>query len=385
MKHKLAYIIDFWSTNSAHEVINFGYLMMISEIYEKVVYVANKSSINNLNQFAVACGNKFTNVEFIIHEIKQFSIRPGCLSGLLNALFIGYKGNTVYRNTPKGADVFYNNNFHFTCLYNKWLKGSNNNVFYLCHAEMELIQSAKDRGYFAHLFKYYLKYMYEYSSLPDKTKIILLSEGMAQSFKQLISKKNQYKIFGMDHCYIRPMSNAIIKDIDYNGIKIGIPGSITKERGLDTLKGVLSAYSNSNAKIFSISSISEHIENDKFEIVNKTNKQLPFEEYAGYVHQMDAFLFLYDINSYQLSASGALLEAIWNEKPIIALKNAYFEYMFNKFGPMGYLVDSVDDLINIINNLTISNIDSFKENIIKAKERLLPQNVTKSLKDIIDA
>jgi hypothetical protein len=41
---------------------------------------------------------------------------------------------------------------------------------------------------------------------------------------------------------------------------------------------------------------------------------------------------LYDTNGYKLTASGSILEAIWNEKPIIALSNEYFKYLFDKYG-----------------------------------------------------
>ena len=92
-------------------------------------------------------------------------------------------------------------------------------------------------------------------------------------------------------------------------------------------------------------------------------------------------LFLYDKGSYKLTASGAILEAIWNQKPIIALHNYYFDYIFEKFGDLGFLCDSIDELVNKINEIALDReiLTHFSENLKNAKEALLPQNVKKQL------
>ena len=72
--------------------------------------------------------------------------------------------------------------------------------------------------------------------------------------------------------------------------------------------------------------------------------------------EMDCYLFLYDVDSYKYTASGAILEAIWNEKPIFALNNYYFRYMFDKYGKLGYLANTVDELAQIVNSLNKSTL-----------------------------
>jgi len=87
---------------------------------------------------------------------------------------------------------------------------------------------------------------------------------------------------------------------------------------------------------------------------------------------------LYPNSSYELIASGAVLDAINIKKPILALKNNYFNYLFDKFGAFGYLAESVQELILIIETIEKKNrifdFDTIQNN-------LNVKNITKSFKD----
>lgn len=55
---------------------------------------------------------------------------------------------------------------------------------------------------------------------------------------------------------------------------------------------------------------------------------VPRDELEARVKKLDFILYLYPTDSYQLMASGAILDALSLQKPIIALKNDYFDYIF---------------------------------------------------------
>ena len=255
----------------------------------------------------------------------------------------------------------------------------------MCHAEMELLVSADGAGWFANIFKYYLRFLFNILKLNKQSKFILLSTDMAEMFKGYISAKNRDRIFGMDHCYIRPISETVGNPVSFEGIKIGLPGAVSPSRGIASLKKLVPMVSNPSVRFYAISTLSEHITAGNFVELNKSGERLPFDLYNSYVKQMDAYLMMYNLGSYKMTASGALLEAIWNEKPVFALRNVYFEYMFKKFGNLGYLADSIEELAEKINHLTPTDITGFVENIKKTKTALLPANVKNQLKDIIEA
>ena len=93
---------------------------------------------------------------------------------------------------------------------------------------------------------------------------------------------------------------------------------------------------------------------------------------------LDFILFLYPKDSYRLIASGAILEAISLKKPILALRNDYFNYLFKKFGDFGYLTDSIEGLISLINTIQIKNKQF---NFDTIQNNLSIENITTNLKN----
>ncbi len=384
-KHKLAYVIDCASHGNFHEVINQGFLMMISNLYERVIYISDKTACDNLRENLHRCNVCLTNTVFESKTIKEIKFKPNSVSVFLSAIKIGYLNNYFYRKTEANADVFFCNFLHFTALINQIIPlRKRNRTFYMCHAEMEFIESASKRGCFAHVFKWYLRFLFNVLKINKQSKFVLLSDDMAETFKGLISPKNRDCIFGMEHCYIRPTVDLKKKKVNFEGLKIGLPGAVSPERGVENLKNLVCLIDNPNVRLYAIGTLSEHICSANLVELNTTGMRIPFDEYEEYAKQMDAFLMMYDLGSYKMTASGALLEAIWNEKPVFALRNVYFEHMFKIFGKLGVLVNSVEELASTINALTVESLEEYKKNLVAAKKLLSPSNVTKQLEGIIE-
>ena len=75
---------------------------------------------------------------------------------------------------------------------------------------------------------------------------------------------------------------------------------------------------------------------------------MPDGEFQRAVAALDFILLLYPHDTYRLMASGAVLDALRFEKPIIALRTDYFEYLFKKFGKFGYLANDTGELLHLI-------------------------------------
>lgn len=381
MKKKTAYIIDTYSFGSYHEVINQGLFMMVSHIYENVVYIAEKSAINNLKLLLQECHINYDGIKFESHNFSRIKIfHYKGLSYLLYLIKVSVLNYFYYMQTSKDSDVFYNNNIHFaTVLFKYFSFYKKNRIYVICHSELEWIDPLKSQSLVERFVGRFYRFEFNCIKLSDRILYLLLSSDMADYFKTFVKKENQKNISWIDHCYIRPETNANVKKKDRDKISIGIPGAINKNRGLEALKELLYGLNNRNVQIYSISFITEELKSPNFEVLNKTGKLLPFEDYNKYINQMDAMLFLYNVGDYKLTASGAVLESIWNGKPIIALKNYYFEYLFRKFGPLGVLCDNVEDLINYINNSSIDTFERYTKNLQRAKEELMPYNIKKQL------
>ena len=379
-----ALIIDPYSHGSYHEVINLGYLIMISDLYEKVDYIADESSCKNLKNLLLQCKVKSDNINFIQKKISYPKCNIKGIEYLLKIILLSIFDYFYYLRAIKDSDIFYNNNIFFATPLIQWFSfGKSNKTFILCHNEMELIDKSFVYSLTTKIISFVLRFSFCYIKLSKRLNYILLSSSMVDYFNSFISKRNYNRIFAIDHCYLRPIRHYSEELVEQSYIRIGIPGAITPQRGLETLKQIIQDLKNDKLKIFSISTISDDIQNEQFVSLNKGTSLLPFEKYNSYIKAMDYMLLFYDRDSYKLTASGAVLEAIWNEKPIIALRNSYFTYLFEKFGPLGYLYDSYEQLTEGLTHLDNQIDNSIIINLKKAKQALLPCNVKKQLKDIV--
>lgn len=379
---KNAVVIDVYSHGSYHEVINQAYIMMISELYEHVTYIADKSACDNIKHLLVKCGVGYDNVTFEEKRIKPVKIKSPGLNYFYKLVKVSFLNYWYYINSPKNVDVFYNNNLFFASFLISFFAIKSKSIYDMCHNEMELIDRKEAYSFVTKLLSIYFKFIFNRVKLNSAFHFILLSPKMVGYFKTFISEKNHAYFYSIDHSYIRPSlqinNTYLIKD---NRVKVGIPGAINDKRGLPILKQILNQLENSNVCIYALSSCAENIVHPNFVILNKSKDLLPFEQYNAYVKSMDVMLLLYDKESYKLTASGAVLEAIWNEKPIIAFHNMYFDYLFDKFGSMGKLADSVEELVCYIKKYSISETDII--HCTNAKQKLMPQAVSEQLKLII--
>lgn len=383
---KTAYIIDAYSTGSYHEVINQGYLMMISDLYDNVVYLGTESSCKNLQRLMDECKQDYGNVKFNYIKKRKIKIKRQGLHSMLHLFQVSWLNYKYYKNVPKNSDVFFNNNLFYAIFLIHFFSRLLNNMYIMCHSEMEHIVPNRKENITSIPSALFFKFVFNNINLSEKFHFILLSSRMADYFKGYIKPENRKRIYCMDHCYIRP-ENKFRQDNIESGdwMKIGIPGAITPQRGLAELETMLETIHNERIRVYSLSYISKHISKPCFVELNKTGKLLPFNEYNNYVRQMDILSLLYTAGSYKLTASGAALEAIWNEKPIFAIKNDYLEYLFEKFGPLGYLANDVTELVEKCDTINYSSILKFIVNIQKAKKKLLPNSVELQLTQIINS
>lgn len=91
--------------------------------------------------------------------------------------------------------------------------------------------------------------------------------------------------------------------------------------------------------------------NDYVEIINN-NEFIPFDIFEKNILEADYFVYFFQKNTlYDLCPSGTFFDAIKCRKPILSLRNPFFEYYFKKLGNIGYLCDSVVEMNRVINDI----------------------------------
>ena len=105
------------------------------------------------------------------------------------------------------------------------------------------------------------------------------------------------------------------------------------------------------------------------------------EDFADYANDIDYALIFHNPEDYRFSATALFFDALSNSKPIIALKNPFINYYFEKLGDIGYLCDNYDEMKDVVLNILDKNPKSIYRN---QKQNLLKGQVELSLYKISD-
>ena len=105
------------------------------------------------------------------------------------------------------------------------------------------------------------------------------------------------------------------------------------------------------------------------------------DEYDRRIQELDYILYFYSSDAYKITASGAIFDAINMRKPIIAIRNDYFQYLFDTYGEFGYLVDDIYQMREMILKIDSKEM-SRKWDFDSIQHKLLPESVATQLREI---
>ena len=224
---------------------------------------------------------------------------------------------------------------------------------------------------------------------PKNLKYIVFGESIKDNTIRIIPSIKD-KILAVPHPYFYGQSSYRNKHNCNKKINLGIVGLSSKRKNIPYLYKLLNRLDKIENKNFTLS-FSGKILDEKFfnfvkslSFVDKENLSMNFiPEDIKYnkIKNMDYVLFTYQLNSYKFIASGAFMDSINFEKPVIAITTDYIKYYFNKYGNIGYLLNSYEEfenkILSIINNFPEQDYQKQIENIEKIKKAESLKNLTK--------
>lgn len=120
-------------------------------------------------------------------------------------------------------------------------------------------------------------------------------------------------------------------------------------------------------------------------------KYLTRAQYEDALASIHFSLFFLPEHEYVFRASGAIVDTIIFEKPVITLRHPYFEYLFKEAGNVGFMVASVEEMKTLLDKI-IADPEHFADqyrlqcdNLKSFKERLSIENIAADLKFQIGA
>lgn len=205
----------------------------------------------------------------------------------------------------------------------------------------------------------------------------VLGESIQKNLVKYLN--NNIQVLNIDHPYIFPsISN---KEMDNNLLKfgcIGLAGIRKNSHFIFRLGHEFKDYINSKEAMFEIIGMMDSTMDlyvNQLVKYQDIGEMLNSDEFEKKVKNIDYAIFFYDNSHYSLCASGAFFDAIKYEKPIIAIKNDFFEAYFDKLGNIGYLCNDYEELKKkvewIVLNKPVQEYQDQVANIRIAKHSIL--------------
>jgi len=346
---------------SAHEKINLGFILKALGFSERIRFIAHESHIETIkNQLQEIEKQK---IDFISIDLPEKHYK-------ISSVFYYYNTFKSLKNIINESEkLIFLSFFSWSLIgFNLFLKLNQvkiKSVFFICHGVQENIFSLRK-------FNRYKKFL-----KPNNLHVFF-----TQIAYNLFKSKKFYFVFLSRHIesnFIRLFSNSI----KINFLTINIPykfdyfdlkkvseninfGTVGKG-DLDSTYKLLSRHPEINFKVISAinSKILNKFTNCKFFY---QNERLDRNQIDREIKEIDYLIFFYSKESYTLSISGALIDAINYLKPIIFLKNECISYYNNKYN-IGFEYENLDELIRNINSKKlIDNYSSFQLNLLKLKK-----------------
>ncbi|WP_367773635.1 hypothetical protein AB3G33_06965 [Flavobacterium sp. WC2421] len=382
LQGKNAFYIDTYAQGSYHEMFNSSLILMCSLIFDKVECRLSKSSFEafkNLIGEAVPHNINYQDV-FVIKGQGRYDL-------LFRYLFSTFQNMRYLIAVPKDSVLIfpYNNLFSLRVLnfFNKIFKKK---ILIFCHGEMEGIVTDLKVGGFLHRMLIRLSqdfFLNPNVTISDGIHFSIMGERIHKNLAEILSRDKISKFVSIDHSYIFKSTEEVnLKEKD-KLLRIGTVGLLNETKGMmgfiefvnkinplykQKLNISVTGKIEKNAQLLSSLGID----------IAPQDQIISRNEYNKRIEDLDILLFFYPKDSYKITASGAIMDAIFQRKTILALHNDYFEYVFDKFGKFGYLVNSIAEMENLLYQL-IDTKENINVEFDTLQEKFSPQVISLQL------
>ena len=122
-------------------------------------------------------------------------------------------------------------------------------------------------------------------------------------------------------------------------------------------------------------------------LFSKPHEMIPRNLFNEALEKVTYACFPYPSNTYKFTASGAVLDAVIYLKPIVYIKNDYFDGIFKDAGDIGYRCENEKDFIETIKKLDENpDVNRYKqqvENLKRLQNKFSIDNIEKQIRAIV--
>ena len=378
----MIYIIEPQCYGVEHSIGNAAFLHLLKEMYpnEKIIFFAENCHLSNVKNIALLDEVEYIEIKIPkkgLGSIKRFS-RDFLLA---KEILKNAKNNDVNRilftsfTTPGLVSLKFLLFFYY-----------NTKVSIIPHSILETLYIKKSNNIndIVFNFNFWVK-----NFNTKRIKYIILGKPIENNLMKIEPNIINYSIC-FDLPYLYSNYNKIIENKNFK--IFGYLGSLSTYKGGESfLKLTNNQFKNLVykpkfqiiGKVLS-ESLNKNI-GDNVQVISRSI-DLTRTEFDLHLSNVDYCVFCFSSLSYKLRASGTIFDSLSYLKPIISLRNDFFEYYFNEFGDIGYLCDSISEMEQVI-SLILNGKQEQRyllqvENLKIAREYLKVHNISKRVKSI---
>ena len=346
---KVHYVNSF-ASGTQHKVFNGATLYMFAELFPAEVHVYSVPSSECFLKTIPNAGN--------VASWKRLWV---CSINSLAGLGLRYVQSALcnvwvlLKAKPVDLVVYNFNNVFSSHVVDILCRCFRRNVLVFCHNELEYITNS---GKHSSLQKKVLSRLTNsYFSVRRKQvakglRFVVLGGSILRNLRPVLSPEMAARFWAIDHPVTTSEKSVHHVEAGKGYVNIGTVGIVNYYKGASELVNVVKSVSpDSNVRFSIVGSVQgdvEPVRNAGITLPPNPSVPMPDSEFQRAVAALDFILLLYPHDTYRLMASGAVLDALRFEKPIIALRTDYFEYLFKKFGKFGYLANDTGELLHLI-------------------------------------
>lgn len=197
---------------------------------------------------------------------------------------------------------------------------------------------------------FYLKFWLRYFN-NERIKYLILGETIRDELVKAIPQLENYVEY-VDHPFFFKTYDICNISLEKQ-LVFGFLGVGYRKKGIDSFIKLANELKEEdyteNVKFILAGFIAENdleFDENAFLIASKT--PLNQDTYFKYLDKINYALFFHKPEDYQFTASGVFFDAISYLKPIIAIKNPFFQYYFEMMGDIGYLCEDYEEMKNLV-------------------------------------
>ena len=386
--------VDTYCYGAFHEMFNASLLTLSALAADRVDYVAHKRTIEAVLALSGSCLDPeklhLTRISVPERYDRPLPVAVRYLAGALRNMW-------YVVSTPSSVPLVFNYNNAFALRGMNWLsRVFGRRVVVFCHGEIELLspECKEHMGLIARSVRKRLVsfFVRKKKGFAPGLRFVVLGDSILDNLRSCISGAAFERFRSMDHPYLFPDDSPAVPRLRHSELALGTVGTMKRSKGLDNFHRFLEAAAPGSFSMRIVGRLDDEpaakMEACGVEISVKGSAFLPREELACQLALLDYILYFYYSDSYRLIASGAIFDAIAVGRPIIALRNDFFDYLFRKFGDFGYLEPSAEVMARRVGRIASEGDPRYAEfaaNIEKMRVLLHPANMPGVLAEMFDS